>query len=92
MNESLWREIGSTIGEESRALVKSGGMRFTPDINLFRDPRWGRCNEGQPDFPKELVSPPCHFMMLRIGNHRLFIVPKPPLAGAQPPLLGPGGW
>ena len=24
----------------------TGGARFTPDINLFRDPRWGRGQEG----------------------------------------------
>ena len=45
LNESLWHKIGSTISTESRAMRPTGGARFTPDINLFRDPRWGRGQE-----------------------------------------------
>ena len=45
LNESLWKKIGATIGTESRAVQPGGGARFTPDINLFRDPRWGRGQE-----------------------------------------------
>lgn len=51
-DRDLWRKIGFTIGQEGRALhnnhVDSGwvGLFFwTPDINLFRDPRWGRGQE-----------------------------------------------
>lgn len=40
LNESLWKLVGETIGTESRAVQPGGGARFTPDINLFRDPRW----------------------------------------------------
>lgn len=45
LNESLWKLVGETIATESRALQPGGGARFTPDINLFRDPRWGRGQE-----------------------------------------------
>lgn len=44
-NETLWNMIGQQISTESRALVPVGGARWTPDINLFRDPRWGRGQE-----------------------------------------------
>lgn len=47
-NESLWRTIGSTISTEARALHNQGiaGLSFwAPDINEFRDPRWGRGQE-----------------------------------------------
>ena len=50
LNESLWKLIGETIATESRALQPGGGARFTPDINLFRDPRWGRGQEVKTTF------------------------------------------
>jgi beta-glucosidase-like glycosyl hydrolase len=40
LNDSLWNLVGATIATESRALQPAGGARWTPDINLFRDPRW----------------------------------------------------
>ena len=51
-NRSLWRAVGATIGTEARALFNQGGIAqtslFTPDLNPFRDPRWGRGMEGSP--------------------------------------------
>eukprot|EP00484_Ammonia_sp_Unknown_P005082 CAMPEP_0197074090 /NCGR_PEP_ID=MMETSP1384-20130603/210934_1 /TAXON_ID=29189 /ORGANISM="Ammonia sp." /LENGTH=946 /DNA_ID=CAMNT_0042512931 /DNA_START=16 /DNA_END=2857 /DNA_ORIENTATION=- len=47
-NRSLWREVGSAISTEARAFANQGivGLFFwAPDINLFRDPRWGRGQE-----------------------------------------------
>jgi beta-D-xylosidase 4 len=44
-NVSLFEAIGSAISTEARALDNQGigGLSFwSPDINLFRDPRWGR--------------------------------------------------
>lgn len=44
-NRSLWKAVGDTIGQEARALFNQGVaqlMLFTPDVNPFRDPRWGR--------------------------------------------------
>ena len=45
-NRSLWAAIGKVIGTEARALFNQGyiaqSVLFTPDINPFRDPRWGR--------------------------------------------------
>jgi xylan 1,4-beta-xylosidase len=55
-DRDLWRKIGFTIGQEGRAMhnaQKAGTLDsgtvgiffFSPDINLFRDPRWGRGQE-----------------------------------------------
>lgn len=44
-NRSLWHSISSTISDEGRALHNSNGyalITWAPDINPFRDPRWGR--------------------------------------------------
>ena len=44
-NLTLFSAIGGTIGREGRAFSNagnSGGTFWTPNINVFRDPRWGR--------------------------------------------------
>ena len=53
-NRDLWKEIGATIGREARALnnaQKSGVYFFDPNINLMRDPRWGRAQEVSGEDP-----------------------------------------
>jgi hypothetical protein len=47
-NRTLWTLIGSAIGDEDRGLHNqgnAGSMFWAPDINEFRDPRWGRGQE-----------------------------------------------
>jgi beta-glucosidase-like glycosyl hydrolase len=49
-NRSLWTQIGRAIGIEARALhnednLWTGLMAWTPDINLFAAPQWGRGQE-----------------------------------------------
>ncbi|KAL2503806.1 putative beta-D-xylosidase 7 [Abeliophyllum distichum] len=55
---SLWYQIGQAIGEEARGIYNAGqakGMTFwAPNINIFRDPRWGRGQETPGEDP--LVS------------------------------------
>lgn len=46
-NRSLWSMVGEVIGIEGRALHNQegggGGIAyFAPNVNLYRDPRWGR--------------------------------------------------
>jgi hypothetical protein len=44
----LWLDVGLAIGIESRALYNEGSGHvwlFAPNINLIRDPRWGRAQE-----------------------------------------------
>ncbi|KAL3618013.1 putative beta-D-xylosidase 7 [Castilleja foliolosa] len=52
---NLWYEIAKVIGTEARAIYNEGqaiGMTFwTPNINIFRDPRWGRGQETPGEDP-----------------------------------------
>mmetsp|Transcript_9629 Transcript_9629/g.23703 ORF Transcript_9629/g.23703 Transcript_9629/m.23703 type:complete len:759 (+) Transcript_9629:24-2300(+) len=53
-NISLFSEIGKLVGIESRAFfnVKHAGLTFwTPNINIIRDPRWGRGQETPGEDP-----------------------------------------
>ncbi|KAK2999380.1 hypothetical protein RJ639_023945 [Escallonia herrerae] len=51
----LWYRIGQAIGTEARAVYNEGqakGMTFwAPNINVFRDPRWGRGQETPGEDP-----------------------------------------
>ncbi|XP_022768308.1 probable beta-D-xylosidase 7 [Durio zibethinus] len=51
----LWYRIGQAIGIEARGIYNVGqarGMTFwTPNINIFRDPRWGRGQETPGEDP-----------------------------------------
>ena len=45
---SLWTSVGAAIGIEARAMYNlnvGAAWLFTPNVNLFRDPRWGRGRE-----------------------------------------------
>jgi beta-D-xylosidase 4 len=48
-SKALFESVGAVIGTEARALrnLGAGGQLalWAPDINLFRDPRWGRGQE-----------------------------------------------
>lgn len=54
-NQTLWSLVGTVIGTEARALhnrLPSCGLGFfTPNINLYRDPRWGRGMETPGEDP-----------------------------------------
>ncbi|XP_025690425.1 probable beta-D-xylosidase 6 isoform X2 [Arachis hypogaea] len=53
-NRTLWYLIGSAIGVEGRALYNAGlaGLTFwSPNVNVFRDPRWGRGQETPGEDP-----------------------------------------
>eukprot|EP01060_Flectonema_neradi_P015965 TRINITY_DN225_c0_g1_i1.p1 TRINITY_DN225_c0_g1~~TRINITY_DN225_c0_g1_i1.p1 ORF type:complete len:751 (+),score=186.03 TRINITY_DN225_c0_g1_i1:68-2320(+) len=53
-NKTLWKSIGQTISTEARAMNNAGhaGLTFwTPNINLMRDPRWGRGQETPGEDP-----------------------------------------
>ncbi|XP_047319957.1 probable beta-D-xylosidase 7 isoform X1 [Impatiens glandulifera] len=51
----LWYRIGQAIGTEARGIYNAGqatGMTFwAPNINVFRDPRWGRGQETPGEDP-----------------------------------------
>eukprot|EP00850_Spirogloea_muscicola_P010485 SM000062S19871 [mRNA] locus=s62:88354:92108:+ [translate_table: standard] len=53
-NASLWYAIGEAISTEARAMHSVGraGLTFwSPNINIFRDPRWGRGQETPGEDP-----------------------------------------
>ncbi|XP_058096741.1 probable beta-D-xylosidase 7 [Magnolia sinica] len=54
-NARLWYRIGQATGIEARAIYNAGqatGMTFwAPNINIFRDPRWGRGQETPGEDP-----------------------------------------
>ncbi|VAH38124.1 unnamed protein product [Triticum turgidum subsp. durum] len=53
-NASLFRAIGEVVSTEARAMHNVGlaGLTFwSPNINIFRDPRWGRGQETPGEDP-----------------------------------------
>eukprot|EP01083_Nonionella_stella_P160479 524713_1 len=53
-NTSLFRRIGNVISTEARSMFNNGqaGLTFwAPNINIFRDPRWGRGQETPGEDP-----------------------------------------
>ncbi|MDX1939743.1 MAG: glycoside hydrolase family 3 N-terminal domain-containing protein [Saprospiraceae bacterium] len=68
-DENLVRRVASAISDEARAMYNAaaakgyhqqyGGLTFwTPNINIFRDPRWGRGQETYGEDP---------YLMARLG-------------------------
>ncbi|KAJ6854161.1 putative beta-D-xylosidase 6 [Iris pallida] len=53
-NRSLWRSLAAAVAAEARAMYNVGqaGLTFwAPNINVFRDPRWGRGQETPGEDP-----------------------------------------
>ncbi|KAL7553331.1 hypothetical protein ACHAWF_016610, partial [Thalassiosira exigua] len=60
-NRTLWNEVGGAIGTEALRQIRRaeaagddvipGLTYFTPNINIFRDPRWGRGQETPGEDP-----------------------------------------
>ncbi|XP_040385013.1 probable beta-D-xylosidase 7 [Oryza brachyantha] len=54
-DDALWFRIGQAIGTEARALYNLGQAEgltiWSPNVNIFRDPRWGRGQETPGEDP-----------------------------------------
>ena len=54
-DRELLRRAGDVTGKESRAFENAGGkaghLRLAPTVDLCRDPRWGRTEEGYGEDP-----------------------------------------
>ncbi|KAJ0093203.1 hypothetical protein Patl1_24930 [Pistacia atlantica] len=53
-NQSMWEEIGRVVSDEARAMYNGGmaGLTYwSPNVNIFRDPRWGRGQETPGEDP-----------------------------------------
>jgi beta-D-xylosidase 4 len=58
-DDQLIQQVGSVIGQEARAFANFGFAGFdfwTPNINPFRDPRWGRGAETPGEDPLRIQS------------------------------------
>ncbi|KAM0931531.1 hypothetical protein ACQ4PT_000279 [Festuca glaucescens] len=54
-DDDLWFRIGQAIGRETRALYNMGQAEgltmWSPNVNIYRDPRWGRGQETPGEDP-----------------------------------------
>ncbi|KAK6930246.1 Glycoside hydrolase, family 3, N-terminal [Dillenia turbinata] len=53
-NASLWQAIGEVVSHEARAMYNGGvgGLTYwSPNVNILRDPRWGRSQETPGEDP-----------------------------------------
>lgn len=53
-NATLWEAIGRVVSDEARAMYNGGvaGLTYwSPNVNIFRDPRWGRGQETPGEDP-----------------------------------------
>ncbi|GMI69464.1 beta-xylosidase 2, BETA-XYLOSIDASE 2 [Hibiscus trionum] len=53
-NATLWEAIGRVVSDEARAMYNGGTAGLTywsPNVNIFRDPRWGRGQETPGEDP-----------------------------------------
>ncbi|XP_020573450.1 probable beta-D-xylosidase 2 [Phalaenopsis equestris] len=53
-NASLWKQIGRVVSTEGRAMYNGGRAGLTywsPNVNIYRDPRWGRGQETPGEDP-----------------------------------------
>ncbi|KAF3457102.1 hypothetical protein FNV43_RR01759 [Rhamnella rubrinervis] len=53
-NDSLWELIGQVVSDEARAMYNGGAAGLTywsPNVNILRDPRWGRGQETPGEDP-----------------------------------------
>ncbi|KAH9626674.1 hypothetical protein KSS87_008096 [Heliosperma pusillum] len=53
-NTTLWEEIGRVVSDEGRAMYNGGmgGLTYwSPNVNILRDPRWGRGQETPGEDP-----------------------------------------
>ncbi|GJQ98702.1 probable beta-D-xylosidase 7 [Tanacetum coccineum] len=54
-DDRVWYRIGQAIGREARAMYNNGQARgltfWAPNINILRDPRWGRGQETPGEDP-----------------------------------------
>lgn len=80
-DKELWEEIGSAIGNEARAkynYINSKGIRgrdfwgisfYAPNVNIIRDPRWGRSQEVPGEDPYLTGRYAVHFVRGMQGRH-----------------------
>ncbi|XP_022894659.1 probable beta-D-xylosidase 6 [Olea europaea var. sylvestris] len=74
-NRTLWAEIASAIAVEARAMYNLGqaGLTFwAPNINIFRDPRWGRGQETPGEDPMVAAAYAIEYVRAFQGQNKRF--------------------
>ncbi|KAF7804913.1 putative beta-D-xylosidase 2 [Senna tora] len=64
-NASLWEAIGRVVSDEGRAMYNGGkaGLTFwSPNVNILRDPRWGRGQETPGEDPVVVGKYAAHYV------------------------------
>lgn len=83
-DEDLIQRVASVISDEARAMYNAsiqqgyyqqyGGLTFwTPNINIFRDPRWGRGQETYGEDPHLTARLGVAFVKGLQGNHATYL-------------------
>ncbi|MGC5771354.1 glycoside hydrolase family 3 C-terminal domain-containing protein [Paenibacillus pabuli] len=77
-NTKLMREIGSVIGDEARAYhhrapERHGLTLWAPTVDLERDPRWGRTEEGYGEDPVLTGEMSAALVKGMQGNHSFYL-------------------
>ncbi|MEO2204162.1 glycoside hydrolase family 3 C-terminal domain-containing protein [Paenibacillus pabuli] len=77
-NTALMREIGSVIGDEARAYhhrepERHGLTLWAPTVDLERDPRWGRTEEGYGEDPVLTGEMSAALVQGMQGNHSFYL-------------------
>ncbi|KAL0343047.1 UNVERIFIED_CONTAM: putative beta-D-xylosidase 6 [Sesamum angustifolium] len=71
-NRSLWAAVASAIAVEAKAMHRVGqaGLTFwAPNINIFRDPRWGRGQETPGEDPMVASAYAIEYVRAFQGRH-----------------------
>eukprot|EP00897_Mesotaenium_endlicherianum_P009556 jgi/Mesen1/8629/ME000050S08038 len=64
-NTTLWYLIAQAVSSEARAMYRTGRAGLTlwaPNVNIFRDPRWGRGQETPGEDPHVSASYAGHYV------------------------------
>ncbi|MDL2302115.1 glycoside hydrolase family 3 C-terminal domain-containing protein [Lachnospiraceae bacterium OttesenSCG-928-D06] len=76
-DRELMKECGRVVGEEARALfTRNGGgglCRWAPTIDMERDPRWGRTEEGYGEDPYLAGEMSSAYIQGMKGNHDFYL-------------------
>ncbi|KDO23678.1 hypothetical protein SPRG_11126 [Saprolegnia parasitica CBS 223.65] len=76
-NRTLWQAMGSVIATEARSFhsVGHGGLTYwAPNMNIYRDPRWGRGQETPGEDPFVTAAYATAFVRGMQGNERFLKV------------------
>ncbi|GFF56102.1 probable exo-1,4-beta-xylosidase bxlB [Aspergillus udagawae] len=71
-DDEMIYHVADTISTEARAFSNDGrgGLDYwTPNVNPYRDPRWGRGSETPGEDPRRIKGYAAHFLRGLAGNH-----------------------